>query len=63
MNLIDNTDEKTYILVIFAIDDINDDEELFLDYWELYEIDKDDHANWLLVPESPLNIYFTKRCL
>jgi len=46
---------------IVTIDEIEDDQELYVDYWDLFELDKNVQPEWLHIPETPLNHLFFKK--
>lgn len=47
---------------VFSITDIQDNNELFVNYWDNYDIDKDVKPEWLTIPQSPLeDLFFIKK--
>lgn len=47
---------------IITIDDVNDNTELFVNYYDHYDLDIKDTADWLTIPESPLDqLWYLKK--
>ena len=52
--------ETLNILGVFAVTDLDDDEELFVDYWNLYAFDVEKIPDWLCIPPDNLGKFFVK---
>ena len=49
-------------MCIFSTTQLADDTELFVDYWDMYDIDVRRCPEWMTVPRSPLDaLHFIKK--
>jgi hypothetical protein len=53
--------DQLNVLGMVTLRDIEDNEELFVDYWDVYLYDKEKAPDWLVVPPPALNHYYTKK--
>lgn len=53
--------EQLNVMGIVTLKDLYDDEELFVDYWDVYLYDKQQIPDWLVVPPPALDHFCVKK--
>ena len=53
--------EEVNVMGIVTLKDLYDDEELFVDYWDVYLYDKEKIPDWLVVPPPALDHFYVKK--
>lgn len=54
-------DENLNVMGVVALTDLEDDTELFLDYWNVYAFDLKTVPDWMTIPPDNLGKLFVKR--
>jgi hypothetical protein len=53
--------EQVTVMGIVTLKDLYDDEELFVDYWDVFLFNKEQIPDWLVVPPPALNHFYVKK--